>query len=1002
MPIGTVIYLMISTALVLASTGLCIAAHQTKTKTGYQLTAMITAGICVSCAYLASINIRNYFWMSVCSSLYFISISTTAYFMLQFAAEFTHHPKTPANMLLNKAFRFCLYLDICVFLLNPFFEIAVTYLPLQDANIAFFSYDFKPMFILHLAFCYAMCICALYCITRKIVIAPAGYKRPYVLTIVGLSAVLLTNCVFLFVPTDSNPFHNLDVSLWMYYFVELLLFLICFRYMRHGMLNGLRSSIFNNISQGILLFDYQKQLTVWNSRAAVLIDGLTLETGLELDTMLQHWAIKPETIQDSQELSFQHYEKSAEGYSPIRCDYKPQRNDKGQITGYLFVLSESVVKTDVLTGFQMLDSFRKMADRDQSLSRQTGTVVITDINGLSDINSTQGRSAGDLLVMQLAYLMKTHFPADSQFIRGYDAQLIAICYHKSEEECRKYLDLVTDEFNGNMQGALCPIDSSNSTVQDAINSAIKGLRTKKLLDRRAKHSDVLNSLNRALMECDSTTEEHVRRTQQMGMALGTRLGLSDVEQSNLSLLCIMHDIGKIGIPLEILNKPGRLTDAEWKTLQTHVYKGYQIAMSSEGLNGIADMILHHHERWDGKGYPDGLSKECIPLLSRIIAVVDAYDAMTNDRVYRAHISEKAAREELRKCAGSQFDPAVTAEFLRMLEETNPTEEAAGKDAAFISNEDADTDNMRQLKNTAPRSESHIHMVNYSAYQLGGDNRIIAADERFSDLTGYTQQDIESGVLSQFDLLPAEDLDDYLVALDESINAKQTAFFEHRLRRKDGEIVPVMCYGRLYYDSAAREERSEIIVVNTNDTAAVQDVYLQAEKDAETRLAHWENKYRRDSLTGLLTHEAFQCDVEEKLLSKGYCPMMIMMDLDHFKEYNDSRGHHAGDGYLICVSRSIKAALRSDDLACRMGGDEFAAMLFFDKAAGTDTMLQRADQIFRQVSQELSGLEGASVSMGVALGMDDSVSFTALYEQADRALYQAKRAGGHQLMIHEKT
>ena len=159
----------------------------------------------------------------------------------------------------------------------------------------------------------------------------------------------------------------------------------------------------------------------------------------------------------------------------------------------------------------------------------------------------------------------------------------------------------------------------------------------------------------------------------MGAELGKRIELTDSQQSNLSLLCLLHDIGKIGIPLEILNKPGKLSEEEWRILQSHTEKGYEIANSNNELRGIADEIRHHHERWDGKGYPDGLSRESIPILSRVIAVVDAFDAMTNNRSYRHAMSVSDATAELKKCAGSQFDPHIVSEFLRMLKE-NPPEE----------------------------------------------------------------------------------------------------------------------------------------------------------------------------------------------------------------------------------------------------------------------------------------------------------------------------------------
>ena len=145
------------------------------------------------------------------------------------------------------------------------------------------------------------------------------------------------------------------------------------------------------------------------------------------------------------------------------------------------------------------------------------------------------------------------------------------------------------------------------------------------------------------------------------------MALSQTEISELALLATLHDIGKIGVNDQILNKPGKLTDEEWTQMRKHTEIGYRIAMSSPELISIADYILTHHERWDGKGYPQGLSGTAIPLISRILSVVDAYDAMTKDRVYRKAMSKDHAIEELKANAGSQFDPTVVGVFIEILE-----------------------------------------------------------------------------------------------------------------------------------------------------------------------------------------------------------------------------------------------------------------------------------------------------------------------------------------------
>lgn len=133
----------------------------------------------------------------------------------------------------------------------------------------------------------------------------------------------------------------------------------------------------------------------------------------------------------------------------------------------------------------------------------------------------------------------------------------------------------------------------------------------------------------------------------------------------LSLLALLHDIGKVSINPNILQKqPGALTSAEWDEMKRHPEIGYRIAQATPELAIVSDLILSHHERWDGKGYPRGLKEEEIPLPCRILAIADAFDAMTNDRVYRKAMSREEALLEIERNAGAQFDPVITNLFIK--------------------------------------------------------------------------------------------------------------------------------------------------------------------------------------------------------------------------------------------------------------------------------------------------------------------------------------------------
>jgi len=182
------------------------------------------------------------------------------------------------------------------------------------------------------------------------------------------------------------------------------------------------------------------------------------------------------------------------------------------------------------------------------------------------------------------------------------------------------------------------------------------------------------SLAKAVDARDTYTGSHSERVGELSAKVAKRLGL-DAEQVELTRLAgSLHDLGKLAIPEEILRKPGTLTDSERLVLERHPQIGFRM-LDSLGVDPVADLVLHHHERWDGTGYPDGLRGEQIPLGARIIFVTDAYDAMTSDRIYRPKRSAQAALAELERCSGTQFDPGIVAAFAEELGQSSSLEAA---------------------------------------------------------------------------------------------------------------------------------------------------------------------------------------------------------------------------------------------------------------------------------------------------------------------------------------
>lgn len=194
----------------------------------------------------------------------------------------------------------------------------------------------------------------------------------------------------------------------------------------------------------------------------------------------------------------------------------------------------------------------------------------------------------------------------------------------------------------------------------ALDSALKDLE---------QHRDMtLEALVRALDAREHETSCHSLRVQCYAVRLAHEFGIEGDALVELARGALLHDIGKIGISDTILLKPGRLTEAEWVEMRKHPVIGYQILCGVKFLGDAALMVQAHHERYDGKGYPQGLQGEQIPLAARIFAIIDTYDAMTSDRPYRKARPVEEAREEIRRQSGTQFDPAVVERFLRIPQE----------------------------------------------------------------------------------------------------------------------------------------------------------------------------------------------------------------------------------------------------------------------------------------------------------------------------------------------
>jgi len=303
-------------------------------------------------------------------------------------------------------------------------------------------------------------------------------------------------------------------------------------------------------------------------------------------------------------------------------------------------------------------------------------IIMCDVDGLKLVNDTFGHQAGDHLLASAAKIIATCIAGKGEVARVGGDEFAVIIEKRDrmqiEEICHCINEGVKAFCNENTE---VPMSISTGlsirthpeqSMVDVFKAADDNMYRQKLYSSQSVRSSIVQTLGKALEARDFVTSGHADRLQHLIVKLAMAVGLGDSRLSDLRLFGNFHDIGKVGIADEILFKPGRLTKDEFEIMKRHCEIGYRIALSSGDLAPIADWILKHQEWWNGQGYPLGIKGEEIPLACRILSIVDAYDAMTNDRPYRAAMHHGAAIVELERCAGTQFDPSLVGVFKQLV------------------------------------------------------------------------------------------------------------------------------------------------------------------------------------------------------------------------------------------------------------------------------------------------------------------------------------------------
>jgi diguanylate cyclase (GGDEF)-like protein/putative nucleotidyltransferase with HDIG domain len=549
------------------------------------------------------------------------------------------------------------------------------------------------------------------------------------------------------------------------------------------------------------------------------------------------------------------------------------------------------------------------------------------------------------------------------------------------------------------------------------------------------HLATIEALALAIDAKDQTAQSHIRRVQVYAAGLARSLGMPDTEIQGVKTAALLHDIGKLAVPEHILSKPGPLTQEEFQKIRIHPQVGAEIISGVPFPYPVAPLILSHHERWDGKGYPAGLKGDEIPLGARILAVVDYFDALMSERPYHKAMSFDAAIGLLRQESGKALDPKVVDTFIDMY-------------PALVSEADASQEPARKLTRVAPHAptlQPAVGLVNespartsvfedialahreiYALYEiaqamgssLGVADTMALISSKLSNIVPfsccalylYSEESeslhcrfatgVESDIVQQLTIRNGHGLTGWVARNRRPlVNARPSADFEAAGMMTQTTLLSALVCPLVFNERFI----GTIAVYHTSNSVYTDDHRRLLDRISEQAAAVIYNSMvfeqtQEDSLTDPLTalpntrfmfmHLTRELARANRLKTEV---SLLVMDLDNFKEINDTYGHHIGDRALREVAAVLRTAIRPYDICIRYAGDEFIVVLSgcgSEEAERKRLELQRAVDELRFEPRPGKPLQLA-ISVGAAIFPHDGESYETLLATADSRMYRDK-------------
>jgi diguanylate cyclase (GGDEF)-like protein/putative nucleotidyltransferase with HDIG domain len=560
-------------------------------------------------------------------------------------------------------------------------------------------------------------------------------------------------------------------------------------------------------------------------------------------------------------------------------------------------------------------------------------------------------------------------------------------------------------------------------------------KTREVEELSRLHLATAEALATAIDAKDQVTHHHIRRVQVYAARMGEIFGLSDSEISALKAGALLHDIGKLAVPPHILNKPGRLTPAEFEKMKIHTVVGAQILTRVEFPYPVIPIIRHHHEQWDGHGYPDQLKGEQIPITARIISVVDCFDSVREDRPFRRGMTVDEATALLLRGSGVHFDPVIVDQFLKHLPEFDAEIATLGLDHSVepVSFEEpihlSDVDLVQTRERGLYMAYDQIkkaHREVYALYEIARTfgtsldvehtlailvdkvGHVVPFDTCmvyvYDEMDGYATARHVVGkyadILEGRYIALGEGVTGFALANRSAVNQLHPSLDFTNLNPAAGIKFHSMASLPLFKDDiliGALSIYSTDLEQYTNDHMRLLETVTTLASDALANAmqhAEAESHALTDVLTGLPNARALSLRFEEEAARARRSDrsfQVVMLDLDEFKKVNDNYGHKFGDKMLREVAGIIQAQLREYDFLARYAGDEFVALVQDVIGIQVEELCVRIESVVSQFSMSVGSNRNARVgiSIGTATFGSDGETLDQLLVAADDQMYRMK-------------